>query len=180
MSAAAAGGAPDAVAGDAAGGVRGGAEPLARWVFAAVVLACFVAFFVTQRLKHSPTAVQKFELLPSFSPTPAGRHKEEQISFKLSHAERATVAVIDSRGNVVATLVRGYPVARYKQFSLRWNGRRGTARGYRTGVTESGHTYLVPANRGRLAPAGEYRVRVTLSGQSNPILSPRSFTLVSR
>jgi hypothetical protein len=182
LSAAAAGGAPppEAVVGDAEGGARGGAEPLARAVFAALVVACFAAFFVTQRLKHTPTVVQNFQLLPSFSPTPVGRHKEEQISFKLRSAEHATVAIIEARGNVVATLLRGYPVARYKQLSLRWNGRRGTARRYSTGTTEHGHRYLVPANTGRLAPPGEYRVRLTLSGQPNPVLSARTFTLVRR
>ena len=182
MSAAAAGGSdgtgPARPAGDAAPGARGGGEPLARWVFAALVLACFVAFFVTQRLKHSPTVVQRFELLPSFSPTPGSREKEAQISFKLRSAERATVAVIDSGGSVVATLLRGYPVPRYKQLSLRWNGRRGTARGYRVAFTAHGHRYLIPHNTGRIAPAGEYRIRLTLSGQSSPVLSARTFKLV--
>ena len=159
---------------------RGGAEPLARWVFGALVLACFVAFFITQRLKHQPTAVQQFDLIPFFSPTPAGRHKQEQISFKLSHAERVTVAVIDSRGNVVATLVRRFPAERYKRVSLRWNGRRGTARGHVTHTTPSGRTYVVALNTGRPAPAGEYRVRLDLSGQANPVLSPHSFTLVRK
>jgi len=155
-------------------------EPLARTVFAALVLACFLAFFLTQRLKHAPTVVQQFFLSTNFAPTPTGRHKEERISFKLSHAERATVAIIDSRGNVVATLLRAYPVVRYKRLSLRWNGRRGEARSFRTATEPSGHRYLIPRNTGRRAPAGEYRVRLTLSGQSNPYLSPKSFTLVGR
>jgi hypothetical protein len=159
---------------------REGADPLARAVFAVLVLACFLAFFLTQRLKHTPTVVPSFQLTSNFSPTPAGHHKQEQISFKLSHAERATVAVIDSHGNVVATLLSGYPVPRYKQLSLRWNGRRGTARAYLTRTTEAGHRYLVPENTGPLAPAGEYRVRLKLSGQANPVLSPRSFALVHR
>ncbi len=157
---------------------RGSVDPLAGAVFAALVAACFLAFFVTQRLKHTPTAVQQFDLTPYFSPTPAGHHKQEQISFKLSHAETATVTVIDSHGNVVATLVRRYPVARYKRLSLRWNGRRGLARSYETSTTENGHAYLVPDNAGRPAPAGEYRIRLDLSGQSSPVLSPHSFTLV--
>jgi hypothetical protein len=156
---------------------EGGPGKLAAAVFAVLVVACFLAFFLTQRLKHRPTSVQQFKLTPNFAPTPAGRHKQEQISFKLAHAERATVAIIDARGNVVATLLRRYPVPRYKQLSLRWNGRRGTARSYRTVTTPGGHTYLVPANSGRLAPAGEYRVRLRLSRQREPVLSPRSFTL---
>ncbi len=168
----------NASAAGAGGDAARSADPLARWVFAALVVACFAAFILTQRLKHSPTAVQRFELTPTFSPT--GRHREEKISFKLSHAELATVAVIDADGNVVATLLRRYPVPRYKQLSLRWNGRRGSASGYRVLETPDGHSYLVPAIAGPIAPAGEYRVRVTLSRRSVPVLSPRSFTLVGR
>jgi hypothetical protein len=149
-------------------------------VFALLVAACFVAFFLTQRLKHTPTAVQEFDLTPFFSPTPMGHLKLEEIAFKLEHAERVTVSVIDSRGDTVATLVRDHPLARYKQFSVRWNGRRGGASGYTLGSTPTGRTYLIPRNSGALAPAGEYRVRLSLSGQPSPVLSPRSFTLVTR
>jgi FlgD Ig-like domain len=134
-------------------------DPLARAVFAVLVLACFAAFIVTQRLKHTPTAVQRFQLTPVFSPTPSGHIKEELISFKLAHAEKVTVTIIDPAGNTVATLVRNRSVARYKQFSLRWNG-----------VTAGG----------KPAPAGEYRVRVSLHQQHRSVFSPRSFMLVRR
>ena len=49
-----------------------------------------------------------------------------------------TVTIIDSEGNVVATLVRERRLPRYKQFSLRWNGRRGPARRYQLTHTPSG------------------------------------------
>lgn len=155
-----------------------GSDPLARAVFAALVVACLAAFLITQRLKHTPTAVQNFKLATAFSPYPAGHAKQEGISFKLANASSTTVAVIDSRGDVVATLVRDYPVARYKQLSLRWNGRRGTARGARVVVTPAGHRIVMPINTGRVAPPGEYRVRVSLSDRGRPVLSPRSFQLV--
>jgi hypothetical protein len=158
---------------------RGAPDPVATAVFAVLVLACFAAFFVTQRLKHTPTLLQRFEHTPAFAPRAAAPEmRQERISFKLSHAEAVTVSIIDAQGNTVATLVRGYPVPRYKQLSLRWNGRRGTARSYRVATTESGRPYLVPQNQGRLAPAGEYRVRLTLSAQPNSVLSPHSSTLV--
>jgi hypothetical protein len=148
-------------------------------VFALLVVACFVAFFVTQRLKHTPTAVQSFKLTPFFSPTPAGHIKVERISFKLARAEEVTVAIVDSKGNTVATLVRAHAVPRYKQFSLRWNGRRGTAHGYTVAPSADGRsTVLTPVTVGALAPAGEYRVRVNLREQNREVLSPRSFTLV--
>jgi hypothetical protein len=154
------------------------ADPLARVVFVLLVIACFAAFFVTQRLKHTPTVVQRFELTPRFSPYPRGHVKQEGISFRLANADAVTVTIIDVNDEVVATLVRDRRVPRYKQFSLRWNGRRGTARHFRTLTTASGHTVLMPVNEGRLAPPGEYRVKVTLREQSRKVLSPRSFRLV--
>ncbi|HWX97834.1 MAG TPA: hypothetical protein VNZ01_13415 [Solirubrobacteraceae bacterium] len=153
-------------------------DPLARAVYALLVIACFAAFFVTQRLKHTPTVVQRFELTPRFSPFPGGHVKQEAISFRLANADAVTVTIIDANEEVVATLVRDRRLPRYKQFSLRWNGRRGTARHFRTLTTAAGHAVLVPVNEGRLAPAGEYRVKVTLREQSRKVLSPRSFTLV--
>ena len=110
------------------------------------MLACFAAFIVTQRLKHTPTAVQRFQLTPIFSPTPSGHIKEELISFKLAHAEEVTVTITDSAGRTVATLVRDRPVARYKQFSLRWNGREGTAY-IHTVVTGGAFTYRIHAGQ---------------------------------
>jgi hypothetical protein len=147
-------------------------------VFALLVLACFVAFFLTQRLKHTPTAVQRFMLTPRFSPRTPGPLEQERISFKLAKADAVTVTIIDAQGNVVATLVRDRRLPRYKQFSLRWNGHRGTARRYSLIATPHGHAIVIPATEGALAPPGEYRVRVSLREQARSVLSPRSFTLV--
>jgi hypothetical protein len=150
----------------------------ARVVFALLVVACFAAFFITQRLKHTPTAVQLFKLTPSFAPTSAGSLKEERISFKLAQADEVTVSIERAAGGQVATLLHDHPVARYKQFSLRWNGRLGAARGYTLLGAPNGHLTLLPTNRGKLAPAGEYRVRVSLRSQNRTVVSPRNFTLV--
>jgi len=57
------------------------------------VVACFAAFLITQRLKHTPTVVQLFKLTPSFSPTLPGFTKQEAISFKLSRADEVTVTI---------------------------------------------------------------------------------------
>ena len=156
-----------------------GVDRSVRGVFTLLVIACFAAFFITQRLKHTPTAVQAFQLTPRFSPTPAGHIKEEHISFKLARADRVTVSILDSTGATVATLVRDRRVPRYKQLSLRWNGRLGEARTSRTHREASGHSFIEPANAGALAPAGEYRVRVTLRAQRRSLRSPRSFELVA-
>jgi hypothetical protein len=151
---------------------------VASAVFALLVAACLAAFFATQRLKHTPTLVQRFELTPFFSPTRSGHLRLEAISFKLAHADDVTVTILDATGSDVATLVRDHYVTRYKQFSLRWNGRRGVARGYTFIAIAGGRLVLLPSNHGSLAPAGEYRVRVSLRRQRRALLSPRSFTLV--
>ena len=149
-------------------------------MFALLVAACFAAFFVTQRLKHTPTVVQLFKMTPSFSPSLSGRLKRERISFRLARSDEVTVTIVNSAGSEVATLTREVPVTRYKQFSLRWNGRLGPAHGYSLVTGLHGRVSLLPANRGPVAPAGDYRVRVSLLGQRRVVLSPRSFTLVRR
>jgi len=157
-----------------------GTDRLARAVFALLVVACLAAFFITQRLKHTPTAVQAFKLTPFFSPTPAGHIKQERISFKIARSDDVTVTIVDAAGRDVATLVRRLPVAGYKPLSLRWNGRLGVARRYTVVGAASRHPSLLAANRGRLAPAGYYRVRVSLRRRDRSILAPRSFTLVRK
>jgi hypothetical protein len=151
-----------------------GAERLQQLVFAVLVVAAFVAFGVTQRLKHTPTAVQNFERTPAFYPRarPAARcrgrvpraligssERIEYVSFKPARAGAVTVAVVNAAGGEEATLVRDLPAERYKQLSLCWNGQRG------------------PRERGGLAPAGEYRLRVTLAGEGRTVYSPEGFEL---
>lgn len=151
-----------------------GVERLAQAVFAVLVVGCFVAFAVTQRLKHTPTVVQNFEQTPAFYPTRApaaacrGRvptalvgasERIEYVSFKPAQADTVTVAVVNAAGGEEARLVRNLPVERYKQVSLCWNGRRGSR------------------ERGDLAPPGEYRLRVELRGRSLPVYSPEGFSL---
>ena len=157
-----------------------GVDRSVRGVFTLLVIACFAAFFITQRLKHTPTAVQAFQLTPRFSPTPAGHIKEEHISFKLARADRVTVSILDSSGAIVATLIKDRPVARYKQFSLRWNGRTGVARSHAILLAPDGHRFFVPHNTGPLAPAGEYHVRVYLPESARTVVSPRGFELNAR
>lgn len=151
---------------------------LAAIVFALLVVACFGAFILTQRLKHTPTAVQDFKMTPFFSPTPIGHIKEERVSFKLAEADLVTVVVLDSEERAVATLVYDWPVVRYKQFSLRWNGRTGSARSVHAALGPLGTTIVTPINVGPPAPTGEYHVRVDLREQHKSVISPTGFTLV--
>ncbi len=155
-------------------------DPLAQIVFALLVVACFAAFFITQRLKHTPTVIQDVKMTSTFSPPGPAPEGLEGISFKVAKADEVTVSIIDSSGATVATLVQDHPVERYKQFSLRWNGRRGYPQGVTTLLSPTGRSILLAQNTGPLASAGEYRVRVVLRHQGREVLLPRSFTLVRR
>jgi hypothetical protein len=154
------------------------AEPLAGVVFALLVVACLVAFFVTQRLKHTPTVVTEAHVLPVFAPIPSGHEKEEHIDFKLAHADSVTVEIVDSDDDPVAVLMRRHPVLRYRPFYLRWDGREGEARAFSRTSTPSGLPVLIPHNDGAPAPAGEYRVRVILHDERRELNLPRTFRLV--
>jgi hypothetical protein len=153
-------------------------ERLARVVFALLVVGCFAALLITQRLKHTPTLVQEFKLTNALAPSSSGAIKEEHIAFKLAKADDVTVTIESTSGETVATLVRDLPVGRYKALSLRWNGHRGTAHGYRVLLRLDGYKTLVPSNRGALAPPGEYSVRVYLRREGRSVPSTRTFKLV--
>jgi hypothetical protein len=153
------------------------AQKLARVVFAVLVVACFVAFVLTQRLKHTPTPVQEFKMDESFTPTrvPAaacrGRvparqvnssERVEYLAFKIAQGDEATVAIVDAANRNVATIVRDLPVERYKPLSLCWNGQ--------LGATQSGG----------LAPPGEYHLSVRLRNQNLTRDSTSGFKLERR
>jgi hypothetical protein len=156
-----------------------GARTLAAWVFAALVLASFAAFALTQHLKHTPTAVQRFEMTPYLFPYAKGARAVEHLSFRIAHADRVTVAVIDANGNVVATLLHERPLAGYRQLSLVWDGHRGPTTPPSPAAGTS-RDPLVPVDHGPLAPAGEYSLRVSLRSRPRPVRSPRNFTLSLR
>jgi hypothetical protein len=147
-------------------------------VFAALVLSCFVALLVTQRLKHTPSLVASFKLTRVIAPFSNGESKEERIAVKLAKADAVTVTIESASGAVVATLVRDLRVGRYKTLSLRWNGHKGAARDYGLLRRKDGYTTLLPANRGKVAPAGEYTVRVSLRKEARSVPLPRTFKLV--
>lgn len=158
---------------------RAAADPrIAKVVFAVLVVACFGALLLTQRLKHTPTVVQKFMLTPRLDPYAGGEAAEERISFELKQADRVTVAIEGPAGEAVATLVKGLAVGSSQTLSLRWNGRQGTAQGYGVLRRADGYTTLLPRTRGAVAPAGEYTVRVSLRRQKRTVPSPRTFELV--
>lgn len=130
-----------------------------------MVVASFAAFFVTQRLKHTPGAIDRFEMAPLFYPRMPGPLKLEDFSLRISRSDRVTVTIVDSAGEDVATLVRDRPLERYTWLRLRWNGRGG----------RHGNGAAPPT--GPMSPPGEYRVRVELAQQKRAPLLPRGFQL---
>jgi hypothetical protein len=133
-----------------------GTQRLARAVFALLVLATVAAFFVTQRLKHSPTVVQDLKGYLLFSPASQNGHATVKFSFRIKRADEVTVTIASAAGDDVATLARDHHLAAYTQWALRWNGR---------------------TDAGPLAPDGRYQIRVRLRDQGRSVLLPQAITL---
>ena len=64
-------------------------------VFAVLVVATFGAFFLAQRLKHTPTVVQQFTVRPQLSPNGDGRFETAAFAFKLKQADDVTLIRLD-------------------------------------------------------------------------------------
>lgn len=156
---------------------------LSALVFALLVLASFAAFFLAQRLKHIPTAVQDLKLDPAFYPDGGGAPRREPISFEIERPDLVTVEILDTAGAPVATLARARPLAAYTQLDLRWNGRRGLPR--QAGVVQpnapaGGRPARASAAAGAPAPAGEYRLRIRLLQRKLEVRSPASIELIRK
>lgn len=137
---------------------------LAIAVFALLAIASIAAFFVAQRLKHGPTAVQQLEIDPSFYPEGGGVPREEALSFELERMDYVTVEIVGASGATIATLARAQRLAAYETRTFRWNGREGLAR--------NGHEPT-----GAAAPRGEYEVRLVLRKRKLEVRSPSTFLL---
>jgi hypothetical protein len=130
---------------------------LAGAVFGVLVLATFGAFFVAQRVKQSPTVIQRFSRTPVFSPNRDGRFDRARIQFLLKEADRIDVDVVDAGGDEVRRLVDGRSLPAYTSTgTLKWDGRDAA---------------------GKRAPDGVYRARVTLRDEGRSIVVPKSFEL---
>lgn len=136
-------------------------------VFVVLVLASFAAFFVAQRLKHIPTAVQQLRIDAAFYPEGGGAPRSEPISFQIERPDHVTVRILDAKGAVVATLISEHELLAYTTYSVSWNGLRGAP-------GPQGQ----PA--GSPAPRGEYRVQVILAHRKVEVRSPTMVELVRR
>jgi hypothetical protein len=129
----------------------------ARIVFAALVAATFGAFFVAQRLKHSPRVVEHFQAPHFFSPNHDGRFEREPIRFAVKHTDDITAEIVNIDGDFVRTLfVDRHMVAGRQTGPVYWNGR---------------------TDNGTLAPDGLYRVRVTLRREGRSLVVLHAFAL---
>lgn len=115
---------------------------IARTTFAALALATFGAFFVTQRLKQAPRVVRTLTVTDLFSPNGDHRHDDATIRFALdSQSDDVTVTIIDSAGDVVRHLADERHVEVRTKQRLIWDGRD---------------------DHGHVVPDGGYRVRIQL------------------
>jgi hypothetical protein len=120
---------------------------LAQVLFAVLVVATGAAFFLTQRLKLAPRAVRTLTVTRAISPYVP--YRRASIRIRLTRPDRATVSIIDSRGDVVRRLVTDRPYRPDQRIQLLWNGRDA---------------------RGRVVPDGVYRVRVSLRRQGRSVV----------
>lgn len=129
---------------------------LARVVFVVLVGATFAAFFLAQRVKGSPPAVDVRGLAPAFSPNGDGRADVEDFTITLRKRDEVTVAVVDGAGDEVRRLATGVPVAAHQPLRLAWNGAE---------------------DDGSRAPDGQYRLSVRLRRENRFVLVPKPIAL---
>ncbi len=130
---------------------RPGLSPAAI-VFAGLVVATIGAFFVTTRLKRSAPVVQTMTYDRHFSPNGDGVQDSVTFPLRLRRTDDATVSIVTRDGSLVRTLVEDLTLHRNSRYRFRWDGR---------------------TSAGRIAPDGEYRVRVSLRRQGRVVVSPR-------
>jgi len=129
---------------------------LARVVFALLVAATLAAFFVAQRLKSEPAAVNAFRVQRFISPNGDGVKDRQVVRFRVEEADDLTVDVVDRNDVRVARLVTARPATTSAEVRLTWDGR---------------------TDVGRRAPDGLYRIRVGLRRQGRSIVVPKAFVV---
>jgi hypothetical protein len=125
-------------------------------VFAALVVATVGAFFVTTRLKRSAPVVERLTFNRHFSPNGDGRVDTATFAIRLRRTDDMTATIVTRDGTRVRTLVENLTMRAGRRYRLRWDGR-----------TDSG----------RIAPNGEYHVRVSLRRQGRVVTSGRKLFL---
>jgi hypothetical protein len=120
-----------------------------------VILGAAAAFVRAQTLKLEPSALKRPRVEQFFSPRCAcGDKSTATISFSLRSPTLVDAQVVDEDGRMVRTLLYGARLPRARQ-RLEWDGRD---------------------QAGRLAPDGQYRLRLVLDGEREVVL-PKTITL---
>jgi hypothetical protein len=123
-----------------------------------LVVATVGAFFITTRLKRSAPIVEQLSFARYLSPNDDSRHEFVDIGFQIKRSDEVTVLLVSERGDEVRTLTRDISLPRGRH-RFRWDGR---------------------LDSGRVAPDGEYRVRVGLRRQGRTVTSPRKLFVDTR
>src|SRR5438270_4801887 len=121
-------------------------------VFAALVFATVGAFFVTTRLKRSTPVIESLTFNTHFSPNGDGRLDTVLFAVRLRRTDDVTISIVTRDGSPVRTLAEDLNVHRGRVYRFRWDGRN---------------------TSGRVAPDGEYHVRVSLRRQGRVVTSGR-------
>ena len=121
-------------------------------MFAALVFATVGAFFVTTRLKRSTPVIEQLTFRRSISPNGDGRFDAALFAFRLRRTDEVTVAIVNRDGDEVRTLAADVLLQGGRRHRFRWDGRN---------------------EAGRVAPDGEYHLRVGLRRQGRSVTSGR-------
>jgi FlgD Ig-like domain len=117
---------------------------------AGLLVATSAAFVVTENLKLTRNPIVGPSVDKVFSPVCDCPTASATIRFRLRHADRVSVEIVDGDGDVVRELARNRPQGRAPQ-SYVWDGRDGN---------------------GRVVEEGAYRPRVHLDRQRRTIVMP--------
>ncbi|HEY2716591.1 MAG TPA: hypothetical protein VGI73_10280 [Solirubrobacterales bacterium] len=130
-------------------------------VFALLVIATLAAFAYAQRVKRDPLLVDRVtfgtkEQHSAFTPNGDCRNDMIRIRFRTTVSDVANVLIVRPSGHLVWSLAREAFLKRYHFHTYYWNG------------VERG---------GGSAPAGRYKVRVTLLGKDRVLVLPGTIHL---
>lgn len=126
------------------------------FVFTALVLATFGAFFAAQRLKATPSVIGEFRRTPFFSPNHDGRFDRATVRFEVRKRGRVSLAVVDADGDQVKTLIDDDTFLPYHEIRARWDGTN---------------------DDGVRVADGIYRYRITLPDEGRNVVMPESVRL---
>ena len=107
------------------------------------------AFAVTERLKLQSSPISRTKIGQVFSPTCDCSTDRARLAFRLATRDHVTLAIVDSQGTPVRTLLNDRPLKGYYRFG--WDGRD---------------------SDGQIVPEGNYRLRIQLSDLGRTFLAP--------